>query len=98
MVDPWPASPYTLLVARKARGPDCLVWPAYCVRRLSAIPVPLLKPDPDLSLDLQPMIDAIYTRSRYHRSINYTKPITPPLSTEETSWLAEQLKPRAGLA
>src|SRR5262249_39415800 len=27
MLDPWPASPYVLLVAREERAPRCRVWP-----------------------------------------------------------------------
>ena len=94
MLDPWPSSPYTLLVARKNLAPKCLVWPAHCVRRLPVIPVPLLIGDADVPLDLQPVIEAIYADSRYHRSIDYAPPITPPLSAEETVWLAVQLKHR----
>lgn len=65
MLDPWPASPYTLLVAREESGPRCRVWPAFMDRPLPAIPVPLSRPDADLTLALQPLVDAIYERGRY---------------------------------
>jgi Protein of unknown function (DUF4058) len=39
-----------------------------------------------------PMIAAIYQRSRYERSIDYTKPLTPPLSPDEAAWLQRQLQ------
>jgi hypothetical protein len=90
MLDPWPASPYTLLVARAKKFGYCRVWPAHFRRRLPPIPVPLAPPDPDLRLDLQPMIEAIYQRSRYARSIDYSRPLTPPLSREESAWLERQ--------
>jgi Protein of unknown function (DUF4058) len=54
----------------------------------------LAKPDADIPLNLQPMIDAIYERSRYERSINYSKPLTPPLRAAETGWLKQQLQAR----
>ena len=92
MLDPWPASPYTLLVARRNWAPSCSVWPAHFRNRLPSIPVPLLKPDPDVKLDLQPMIDSIYARSRYHRSIDYSRPLTPPLAADELTWLGQQRK------
>jgi hypothetical protein len=60
MLDPWPASPYTLLVAREERAPRCRVWPAFFDRPLPPIPVPLSRPEPDLTLDLQPLVAAIY--------------------------------------
>jgi Protein of unknown function (DUF4058) len=92
MIDPWPNAPYTLLVARKHQAPFCQVWPAHFRRPLPTIPVPLAKPDPDIQLNLQPMIDTIYTRFRYHRRINYSRPLTPPLGPDETTWLSEQLQ------
>lgn len=95
MADAWPESPYTLLVARTSNMPSCRVWSACYDCPLPPVPIPLLKPDPDVPLDLQPMIDAIYERSRYHRSIDYSKPLRPPLSAEETAWLEQRLKQRA---
>jgi Protein of unknown function (DUF4058) len=92
MVDPWPGSAYTLMVARKHNMPYCKVWPAHFQHPLPPIPVPLFKPDPDVMLDLQPMIDGIYARWRFHASIDYTRRLTPPLTPDETTWLAEQIR------
>lgn len=94
MLDPWPNSPYTLLVSRRARA-GCRVWPAHFAKPLPTIPVPLVSPDPDIPLNLQPMIDAIYARSRYHRDIDYARPLNPPLSAEESTWFAERLRQRS---
>ena len=93
MVEPWPKSPYYLLVGREDHVPSCRVWPASFQEPLPVIPVPLASPDPDLPLALQPMIEAVYERSRYGRRLDYTKPLTPPLSPEENAWLAERLRP-----
>jgi Protein of unknown function (DUF4058) len=92
MAEAWPSAPYSLLVCRQQRAPDCTVWPAHFRRPLPAIPVPLASPDPDLSLTLQPMIEAIYARGRYYRSIDYADSLTPPLEVDERNWLAEQLR------
>jgi hypothetical protein len=92
MRDPWPDSPYTLLVARPNKARQCLVWPAHFQQPLPSMPVPLAKPDPDLRLNLQPMIDTIYRRSRYSRSIDYRKPLEPPLRPAEAAWLEKQLR------
>ncbi len=75
-LDPWPDSPYTLLVAR-AKAQRCRVWRAHYLRPLPTIPVPLAKPDDDIPLELQPMIDEIYRLFRYERSIDYSKPLNP---------------------
>lgn len=91
MVEPWPASPYYLLVARKNRAPYCQVWPAHYRRRLPVVPVPLAPPDADGTLDLQPMIDAVAARSRYARRLAYDRPLSLPLAEADSAWLAEQL-------
>src|SRR5947199_4656650 len=54
MLTPWPDSPYTLLVCRAFNAPYCRAWRAHFQRPLPVIPVPLLYPEPDLQLDLQP--------------------------------------------
>jgi hypothetical protein len=95
MLDPWPDSPYYLLVAREEKAPRCRVWPAYFDRPLPTVPVPLSKPDPDIPLALQPIVDAIYERSRYEESIDYTKSIAPPLTPEQAAWLRQRLRPEA---
>jgi hypothetical protein len=96
MMTPWPDSPYTLLVSREHRAPHCTVWPAYFQRPLPQIPIPLASPDADVRLDLQPFIAAIYARSRYGDDIDYTRPLQPALTDEESAWLAEQLRARSG--
>jgi hypothetical protein len=92
MLDPWPPSPYTLLIARASRTPLCKVLRAHFRTRLPMIPVPLLRPDSDIEIDLQPMIDAIYLRSKYDRNIDYTQAMTPPLSAEDIAWLEQHLR------
>ncbi len=92
MLTPWPDSPYTVLVSRSSSAPHCRAWRAHFQRRLPVIPVPLLSPDPDLSLDLQPLVDGIYALGRYDERIDYTRPLTPPLSTAEAAAVREILK------
>jgi hypothetical protein len=87
----WPDCPYYLLVGRKERAPRCTVWPAHFVRPLPVIPIPLAPPDPDIPLQIQPLVNQIYERSRYARDIDYRKPCRPRLSDAETKWLDDQL-------
>jgi hypothetical protein len=96
MVEPWPNSPYYLLVGRQSRVPYCRVWPVPLRQPLPEVPVPLASPDPDIALSLQPLIEAVYERSRYARRIDYTRPLTPPLGPEETAWLEQQVRARSG--
>jgi hypothetical protein len=91
MEDPWPDSPYYVLVSRRPSAPRCAVWPAYCLQPLAQIPVPLSPPDADVLLALQPMIEAIYGRSRYGLDIDYRRPCRPRLDDRHARWLREHL-------
>lgn len=83
MADDWPDSPYYLLVCRKPEAPRCTVWHGHYLRPLPPIPIPLASPDPDITLALQPLVEAVYARSRYDRDIDYRRPLDPPLSPAE---------------
>jgi hypothetical protein len=72
------------------------VWPAHFQRPLPTLPVPLDPPDADVTLELQPMIGAIYELSRYAGDIDYSRPPQPPLAEAETAWLAERLRASSG--
>jgi hypothetical protein len=96
MLDPWPDSPYRLMVARARKPQACLVWEGHFQHPLSPIPVPLAKPDPDISLALQPLIDTIYRRFHYERSIDYRAELVPPFTAEEAAWCRQQVQGRAG--
>lgn len=88
MLDPWPDSPYYLLVKRQGAGGSCKVWPAHSMRPLPNLPVPLSRPDPDVVLQLQPLIDSIFERSRYGRFLDYRKACVPPLGPNEAELLS----------
>jgi hypothetical protein len=89
MRDLWPASPYTLLVARAGQGFTCDVWPAYFHVPLPAVSIPLAAPDAYVSLGVQPLVDAIYRRLRYSETIDHGKPLIPPPTSAEEGWLNE---------
>jgi hypothetical protein len=95
MLTPWPEAPYTLLVSRVDNAPYCRVWPAHFTTRLPVIPVPLIKPEPDLRLDLQPLVDEIYALGRYDELIKYDRRLEPALSGADAAWVRKQLKQRS---
>jgi hypothetical protein len=43
---------------------------------------------------LQPLVDAVYARSRYEQSIDYKRPLRPPLAPAEEAWLKKRLRQR----
>ena len=83
MEEPWPDSPYYVLAMRKSSAPACQVWPAYAAQPLPEVAIPLVPPDEDLRLPLQPLVAAIYARSRYEVDIDYARPLEPPLQADE---------------
>lgn len=58
---------------------------------LPLIRVPLRRDDPDVLLQLQPLIERVYV-SGGHDDIDYSKPPTPPLSGEDAAWAEQFLK------
>ena len=92
MADPWPDSPFVLMVSRGELDHVCRVWRGFADRRLPRLPVPLQEPDPDLGVDLQSAIDAIFKRSRYGERLKYDRSLSPPLGDAERTLLASRLK------
>lgn len=95
MITPWPDSPYTLLVCREQHAPSCKVWPAHLRQPLPTLRIPLAPPDEDVLLDLQSFLATIYARSRFDRRLDYTRPLQPALSDDDSAWFAEQLRVRS---
>ena len=91
MAGRWPDSPYYLLVCRKHEAPRCSVWPAHFLRPLPPLSIPLAAPDPDVTLALQPLVEAVYARSHYDRDLDYSRPLHPPLCPADAAWLEERL-------
>jgi hypothetical protein len=66
------------------------VWARRLQQRLPRIMIPLVEPDPDVLLDLQGAVEAVYDRARYWRRIRYDEPCVPALDEEGQSWAAKQ--------
>ena len=90
MMDPWPGSPYYLLVNRAGHLSGCKVWPAHSLTPLPPLTVPLIHPDPAVSVAMQGLVDSIYRRSRYDRDIDY-RTLRHSLAPAEITWLDQKL-------
>jgi hypothetical protein len=88
---PVPPAPYYVILSRVERHPTVEVWPIQLWDRLPVLPVPLLEPDPDATLDLAAAVSEVYERGAYAVQIDYQRPPPPPLSGEETAWMGTLL-------
>jgi hypothetical protein len=77
---------YHALVSRADRRPISEVFSWSIRDPLPTIPVPLMPPDPDISLDLSAVFSTVYRRGQYERSIDYAAPLDLPLNTKERAW------------
>ena len=68
------------------------IWTNELNQPLPNLPIPLLAPDPDVALELQPALDTIYARARYDVRINYQNPVPlPPLRPAMQNWMEQIL-------
>ena len=86
MIKPLPADPYFVVVSRAGRRPVVDVWPVPLAGPLPPVPVPLLAPDPDTTLDLQLALTQVYDGVGYDLILDYRKPPTVPLDRAATEW------------
>ena len=92
---PEPAAPhdYDAMLSRAEDQPAVDVWFWNLRERLPALPVPLLAPDPDVSLDLQAIFGRVYDGAGYGANLYRYAP-DPPLSPEAAAWAETLLSPR----
>lgn len=95
-VHPLPAGDYYAFVLRRERRPRAQVYTWDVRQPLPTIPIPLAKDDPDVLFDLQSVFVAVYDRSGYDYTLDYTRPLAPPLRASDDAWLQETLR-EAGL-
>ncbi len=44
-----------------------------------------------MTLALQPLVEAVYARSRYDRDLDYRRPLHLPIGPADAKWLEERL-------
>ncbi len=85
--DELPSCDYVVMLFNAYEGLACNVWPLTMRQQLPTIGVPLLRPDPPVTLDLGAALRTAYTRARYDLRIDYTKAAEPPLSPQHAKWV-----------
>jgi hypothetical protein len=89
-------SDYRFLVSRATDRTKARYWPVSVRQPLPAIAIPLRDPDPDVILDLGPVLNATYDNGAYDLSIDYRKKPEPPRGREDAAW-ADRLLREHGL-
>ena len=85
-----PESDYYALVSRTEERPRVGVWPLRLRDRLPIIPVPLRRPDPDATLDLQHILNRVYDAAGYADYI-YDGTPQPSLHPDDAAWALQFL-------
>jgi hypothetical protein len=83
-----PESHYLAVVCDMYERPICGVWPMSVRQPLPTLPVPLLRPDPPVNLDLNQALRTTYRRAHYDLRIDYRSPCDPPLAQADAEWAA----------
>ncbi len=90
-----PPAAYYIYLSRWNRRPRTEVWPIALRDRLPTVPVPLLRPDADVPLELQAAFTDGYELVGYEQLLNYREPLHE-LSAEDVAWVQTRLH-EAGL-
>jgi hypothetical protein len=85
---------YAVHVSRAERRPKGLVWPVRLRAPLPIVSIPLRGGDPDVPLDLQAVLSAVYDRGAFDLLIDYREPPTPPLAPDADAWADALLRQR----
>jgi hypothetical protein len=88
-------TPYMVSLRRASRPHQWVVYPLSLRQPLPRLPIPLRDTDPDVELDLQPLIERVYVAGG-HDDIDYSKPPDPPLDLADAEWAAELVKSARG--
>jgi hypothetical protein len=84
-------TPYQVLVRRGWRPWDLEVYRVPLREPLPAVWVPLREGEPDVPLELQPLVEEAYRRGAYDDT-DYTAEPAPPLAPEDAAWADALLK------
>lgn len=91
---PVPQAAYYVTLSRADTRPRVSVWPLQIRDALPVIPVPLVKPDPDVALDLAAAVAEVYERGGYADIIDYqAAPPLPSLSEDDVAYVNKLLRP-----
>jgi hypothetical protein len=92
-----PKSDYYVFVGRANNRPITDIWRISVKEPLPVVPIPLLRDDPDVDLDLQQAFSDVYEKGSFDLLIDYTEPPDVPLPRNLAAWAKARIRaPRGG--
>lgn len=85
-------TPYRMTVRLPNEPEAVYLEPITLRQRLPDLIVPLRRDDPQVRLELQPLVERAYANGRYDRRLTYAGPPDPPLDAEDAAWADELLR------
>lgn len=83
--------PYRILVSRSPERPYAELYEWALPEPIPPLPIPLRDRDPEPVVDVQQLLNEIYTRARLDLAIDYTQPLKPTPSEAEATWVTSLL-------
>jgi hypothetical protein len=80
---------YLVCVSRWPRRNQFTLYPRRLRERLPRIRVPLVEPDPDVTLDIQAALAEVYVEGRFMKRVRYHEPCVPALDDADQQWASE---------
>lgn len=91
-----PDYPYFVFLSRAHRRPVTEVWPVRLDQALPTVPVPLVRPDPDVKLNLQQALANVYDQLGYDLAVDYERPPEIKLPAAWHDWAAMRIREHRG--
>ena len=96
MQTPLPPGDYHAIVSDARKRPRADVYTWRLDDRLTEIRLPLAQGDPDISLDIQTILDQVYDHSGYDQTLDYSVALDPSVNEDTQRWITEILETRFG--
>lgn len=87
-------SDYRILVSRADQRPMAALYGFNLQQPIPPFPVPLLQGEEEPVLALQPLLQRVYEKGRYHLAIDYAQPPVPPFLAKDQAWAVQLLQGR----
>ena len=82
-----PQKTYSILVSASGDHPNAELYEFDLADAIPIFPVPLQPHDAVPVVNLQRLLNEVYTRARFDLAIDYHQPLQPALSNEEVAWV-----------